>query len=270
MKERPSVGNPNRSAASPGQPHRTAGHVSIALGGRHVRVSETAASPPAHRVVTYPIGYACAREPRAGQRSPFAHPHLDKPLRTAHLDSAPVSRLKSWPPQPVRDERERRAPGSKNAPRAQSGPAPRKPRAPLRDEGRGRRDAGRSLRRRWPGIGSALAPTGYTCTRGRAREGRTQEGVYRGVLPPKLLFRLQMRPSVPLPRSHRNYPRRHLLERFSAGFGTVLRWEPCPRYGNVKDAHPGGQLGFWCPPMFTPIRWTFAGTFMGSLSQLGA
>jgi hypothetical protein len=36
--------------------------------------------------------------------------------RTTQLESVPVSGLKSRPPQPVPDERDRYAPGSKNAP----------------------------------------------------------------------------------------------------------------------------------------------------------
>ena len=49
----------------------------------------------------------------------------------------------------------------------------------------------------------------------------------------------------------------------SAGFATVLRREPSPRYTSAEDPHRGGQLGLWCSPMCTPIRWTLRGIFMG-------
>jgi hypothetical protein len=119
---------------------------------------------------------------RAGATSrtviPLHIPHLDKPLpRTAHLESVPVSGLKSRPSQPVPDERERHAPGGKNALQAQSGPAPRTPRASRRHEGRGtgmrgdfRGDGGQAWRAPWHRQASRVHAGGR-------ERGWTQEGV---------------------------------------------------------------------------------------------
>jgi hypothetical protein len=73
-----------------------------------------------------------------------------------------------------------RVPAKREFPLSARSPRSRERRSAMRAADTG--DAGRFPRRWWPGMGSALAPRGYARTRGRACEGRTQEGVCRGAL----------------------------------------------------------------------------------------
>ena len=65
----------------------------------------------------------------------------------------------------------------------------------------------------------------------------------------------------------------------SAGFATVLRREPSPRYTSAEDPHRGGQLGLWCSPMCTQsvgplgvylwVRRTIRAKTVNQYNQLG-
>jgi len=71
----------------------------------------TGARAPPHFTTDYARG---SHEPDS---DPPSHtPPRQAAPRTTQLESVPVSGLKSRPPQPVPDERDRYAPGSKNAP----------------------------------------------------------------------------------------------------------------------------------------------------------
>ena len=102
----------------------------------------------------------------------------------------------------------------------------------------------------------AGAPWPRVATRVRAG-GRERAGRKRGFAPrrrSKLLQFLNSR--SPGQRHDPPKPRASMpFGKVSAGFATVLRREPSPRFASAENTHRGGQLGLWCSPMFTPIRW---------------
>jgi hypothetical protein len=70
-----------------------------------------------------------------------------------------------------------RVPAKREFPLSARSPRSRERRSAMRAADTG--DAGRFPRRWWPGMGSALAPRGYACTRGRARGPDARGGLPR-------------------------------------------------------------------------------------------
>jgi hypothetical protein len=163
---------------------------------------------------------------RGGNKLDSAPPSHPPPRqaapRTTHLESAPVSGLKSRPSQPVPDEREHRAPGSKNAPRAQSGPAPRKSQALLRDEGRWHRRCGTVSAEMVARHGKRLGPSwlrAYT----RARVGGPDAG---GVLLPRRRSKFLQFLNSCAPNQRHDSPQTAFVKGFFSGFPVKFHERP--------------------------------------------
>jgi|SRR6516164_6827196 len=97
-------------------PHATHTPGSRPVGGAHACLPADRLTGPERALFRIlPTDYA--RGSHEPDSDPPSHtPPRQAAPRTTQLESVPVSGLKSRPPQPVPDERDRYAPGSKNAP----------------------------------------------------------------------------------------------------------------------------------------------------------